>query len=90
MNRIIRVSQNNVEVTPSKEMTDINGKTFTVWDEANKQHYGQDRIDSEVLGNTAEKDSINAFDPVKDKADKLTANQEIKDTLTLIQEKMDE
>ena len=90
MKRIIKIATNNIEVTPSKTVVTIGDKTVEIWDEENTQSYGQDRLDREVASNATRKDFLNAFDPIKDKADKLTANQEAKDELILIQEAMDE
>lgn len=90
MNRIIKIGENNVEVTPSKQVTTTDGEIVEIWDEEKTQSYGQDRIDNEKLSYEAQKTSLTNIDPVQDKIDKLAVYQAKLDENVLIQEKMDE
>lgn len=86
MIRYRKLGPNNVVREVVVYDAQINGKEIIF----STEHYGQERIDKEMLGNTKEKAALDILDPVKDKSNKIITNQKIKDELTLIQERMDE
>jgi hypothetical protein len=88
MNKITKVGPNNVEVTPSKEMVNILGETVVVWDESNKQSYGQTRIDNEIASATASKDEWAGLDAGQYGIDKEAEYQDKLDKLNEIKEAM--
>lgn len=47
--KIVKVGENNVEVTPSKTLKDTSDIEFVIWDEKNTRSYGQDGIDKEKV-----------------------------------------
>ena len=48
MDRIIKIAENSVAVTPSVILQDADGKEFEVYQEDKTTYYGQDKIDEEL------------------------------------------
>ena len=47
MYKVTKIAE-NVEVVPTKDMTDINGKFFTIYDEGKKESFSSARVTSQL------------------------------------------
>ncbi len=88
--RILKISQNNVEATPSKTMTDINDNPVEVWDERRRKSYGQDEIDERKVQDQKRTADANAIDGAAYKQSKIDEAKVEEDLTTAIQTEMDE
>ena len=87
--RIIKISENNVEVTPSKKVTTTDNQVVTIWDEDKKESFGQDGIDSQLSSAQKELTNAKVFDEVTYKKNLTVKVQAKIDRLGLIQKEMD-
>lgn len=87
-NRIVKVGDNNVEVTPSKIMTDITGKSVEVWDKEKTKSYGQDMIDKELTSAQTGLTTVQILDATAYKQGQIDKFQAEVDKLNLIQTEM--
>lgn len=88
-NRIIKKGTNNVEVTPSKVMTDVYNSPVEVWDEANMVAYGQSGIDERKAQDQKRTTDANAIDGAAYKQSKVDEAKVEEDLTTAIQAEMD-
>lgn len=84
--KIVKIGENNVEITISHTVTDVNGVEFEVW--GNPQSFGQDGIDSELISAQDELTNANNLDEVQYKKDRQDAAQETIDRLGRVQTEM--
>lgn len=86
--KIIKLGENDVKIIPHKEATDINDKSVIILDEGNAEHYGQDRIDMEMVIAQKELKYAQKLDVVKYKQELILKAQERIDLLNKIQMEM--
>ncbi len=87
--KVIKVAENNVEVTPSITVTDINNNPVEIWNEDSKVSYGQSSIDGERILADKALVNANALDEEKYKQDLINEVQDKIERLNLIQTEMD-
>ena len=86
--KIVKIGENNVEISVSYTVTDINGVEFEVWGEPDS--YGQEKIDQELIQVNQETTDAYNFDEKAYKQKFKDNAKERLDRLKKIQTVMDE